>query len=145
MGILYTLTIIMLVICSVTDIRRREISLPVVAGFLVAGIIYRGYRGMWWQGLFELIMRFAPGLIMLVVSLFRKEDIGIGDAVLVIATGYTLGAVRNIYMLMAAAVVSGIYSVIMLVLKKMKKGDTLPFVPFLLAGCILLGVYLMII
>lgn len=145
MSIIYGLTILMLAICSVTDIKRREISLPAAIAFLIAAILYRGYQGLWWQGFFELFMRFAPGLIMIVVSFFRKEDIGIGDGILVVSTGYILGAAGNLYMLLAASVVSGIYGVSMLALKKKKRSDTLPFVPFMLVGCILSGIYFAIV
>ena len=58
MSIIYGLTILMLAICSVTDIKRREISLPAAIAFLIAAILYRGYQGLWWQGFFELFMRF---------------------------------------------------------------------------------------
>ena len=145
MSTIYGLTILMLAICSVTDIKRREISLPAAIAFLIAAILYRGYQGLWWQGFFELFMRFVPGLTMVVLSFFRKEDIGIGDGILVVSTGYILGAVANVYMLLIASIVSGLYSVLMLVLKKIKKGDTLPFVPFMLAGCVLSGIYFAIV
>lgn len=84
----------------------------------------------------EMIWRFIPGAVMFIISLVAHNSLGTGDAVIVLATGYILGAWVNLYMLLLGSVMGGVYGLVMLVLKKMNRNDSLPFVPFLLFGLI---------
>lgn len=136
MWVLAGLTLIMLIICSVSDIKERKINLTVILIYLLCVLIYRGYMGTFWRGYAELLLRFMPGIIMLFIALRGKNLIGMGDVILLLATGYALGSENNICMLMCGSVISGIYSLVMLLIKKRKMKDTLPFVPFMLSGLI---------
>lgn len=134
MWILIGIAVILLGICTVSDIKRRAVDLLVILGFLMAALLYRGCEGIYWLGITELILRFVPGIILLFVSFAAPNSIGEGDALTVMATGYILGCEYNFYMLICGSLISGVYSLVMLCFKKKKIRDTLPFVPFLLSG-----------
>lgn len=137
MWILIILEILMLGVCAVSDIQRREIDLYVILLITAGAIIYRGYTGEYWEGFWELGLRLLPGLLMVLVSIFKKNVLGMGDSIIVLASGYILGATLNTAMLLTGFVISGVYGLILVCFKKRKMNDTVPFVPFLLCGCIL--------
>lgn len=141
---LMIITLIMLIVCTISDIRERQINLTVILVSIIIALIYRGYVGSAWKGLEELIFRFVPGLIMLVISLLRKKLIGQGDAIMVLATGYILGGEYNLILLMGGTLGSSLYSLVMICLKKTKLGDSLPFAPFMLCGLLGLIIYVFI-
>lgn len=136
MWILMGLCLILLGICTYTDIRKREIMRSLVVIFFLLSLCYRGVSGEWWQGFSELCLRILPGTILLLIRLLKRRWIGEGDVLLVFACGYALGAEAIWLMVMAASLLGGCFGGILLMLKKCRGKDTLPFVPFLLAGCL---------
>lgn len=144
MWILIGAALVLLGICSVSDIKRREVRLGVILVFVIFAVLYRGYEGLYWEDFFELILRFLPGLLMMIVAAGKKKAVGMGDALILLATGYILGAECNFLMILAGSLIGGIYSLVLVCLKKKGIKDTLPFVPFLLLGCICLSVFVVI-
>lgn len=136
MRILMILTMILLIISSISDIKKKEISILPVLIIVSIAFFYRGYNGGAENLCEEMIWRFIPGAVMFIISLVAHNSLGTGDAVIVLATGYILGAWVNLYMLLLGSVMGGVYGLVMLVLKKMNRNDSLPFVPFLLFGLI---------
>ena len=126
------LSLCMLGIKSIWDIRKREILFLPTLTFGIAGGIYRiGYR----KECALLLLSLLPGLLLLILALSLPEQIGAGDAWTVLAVGaWTApeeGLVWLCISMFAAAVAAGV-----LFLQKKRK-RTLPFVPFLLAGRLL--------
>ncbi len=141
MWILIGLTMGMLTVCTVTDLKKREIAaIPILAATLI-GFFYRGITGSFWQGFTELGLRFLPGGVFLLIGRWKRDAVGLGDGILLLATGYLLGARLQCSLLMAALAASGLWAGALLLLRKKKWNDTLPFAPFLLLGnlAILIG------
>ena len=141
MWTLMGLCLILLGICTYTDVKNREIffSLPLL--FVLLAILYRGTRGIFWQGGIELVLRLVPGAALLGIRILKKEWIGSGDGLLVLVCGYMLGARDILRMTMIATLLSGMYAIFLLVKRKCKRKDTIPFVPFLLAGSVGVGIF----
>lgn len=140
MWILILITMAMLAVCTYSDLKRREISLTIVILFSLAGLLCRGFLGFWWMGITELVLRFVPGFFLLIIVFFRKKDIGAGDAIMILATGYILGCEYNLYMLEIGSLTAGLYGLFMIYFKGQKKNKSLPFAPFLLIGCFGAGI-----
>ena len=134
MWILMGLCLILLGICTYTDLRHREIPLSMPAVFTVLAVLYRGAEGEWWMGFVELVLALVPGVILLIIHFIKKEWIGAGDGLLVLVCGYALGSEMVLKTVMIAFLCSGCYGLVMLILKRYGRRDTLPFVPFLLVG-----------
>lgn len=75
-----------------------------------------------------------PGVGLLVLSRVMNGSIGKGDGYLLCISGLALGLRMNLSLLFYALFFAGGVSAILLVLKKVKKDTTFPFVPFLLGG-----------
>ena len=123
---------IFLLLCSVQDIREKEISVKmlILSGslFWTASLLFEEMSAR------ERICNILPGLAAFLLAFLTREQIGYGDAAClvvlgsVISAGVLLGAVFGGLVLLSAC------SVILLAGKKADRKTTLPFVPCLSAG-----------
>lgn len=141
------LSLIMLTICSYTDLRRRQISVRVLAVFLIlaAGLMtgvhffgsrYAGIKNClsYDLRLENIVFSLIPGLGLFVVSLLTREAIGRGDVCVVGILGLMTGfdtAFASLFISMVACALCGL---VLLVIKGKSKKDTLPYIPFLLGA-----------
>lgn len=84
--------------------------------------------------LFSLIGGAFFGIIIIILGKITNEAIGIGDGIVVIILGVFTGAGYNLSILFFAFLISAIISIILLTLKKLKRKDSIPFVPCLFIG-----------
>lgn len=126
------LTLIWLFLCSWQDIRKKQISVLLIAGgfavlFLVASLYGDQSTGSRIGGM-------LLGILLLGMNPLTGGQVGIGDGLVVCVTGICLGfrsnAVLLVYALLGAAIISGV----LLVLFHTDRKKTIPFVPFLLLG-----------
>ncbi len=120
---------IFLLICTVTDIKKREVKPAVLAIFgLTAAVLYLILRPV---GLFEEIMGVLIGLFFVALYYISEEKIGLGDGLVMTVTGIFLGGRGNASLIMMAAFMSAIVSIVFLIIKKAGRKTKFPFVPFI--------------
>lgn len=120
---------IFLLICTVTDIKKREVKPAVLAVFgLTAAVLYLILRPV---GLFEEIMGVLIGLFFVALYYISEEKIGLGDGLVMTVTGIFLGGRGNASLIMMAAFMSAIVSIVFLITKKAGRKTKFPFVPFI--------------
>ncbi len=124
----------LLAICSAQDIRKKEIRLNLVLFFGILGIFFHMLFRM--QSITSVLLGMSIGVALLLAAVATEGRIGVGDGVLVTVTGVYLGLERNLTLLFCALALCGIWALALLALRKKKRSDTLPFVPFLLAAYI---------
>ncbi len=138
MNLYLLITILFLGILSVSDIRTKTIpgwSAPLYC--VVVGVLHLilGDLSAW-----QLLAGLIPGAILLLLSWIFSSSIGAGDGLAVLACGCALGLEREFAALTAALIICAIFGMILLVRKKAKRTDTLPFLPFLTASHIVMFV-----
>ena len=115
---------------AICDLRRREISLLYSAAFAGIGICMSVMHG---RGPAELLYSVIPGLVLMLFSVITRGDIGFGDGIVVFVMGLFLSWQETATVcgigLMLSATGAGIWFAI-----RRRRKDTLPFLPFLLAG-----------
>ena len=127
---------IFLIVCSITDIRKRIVYLKVLLPFAIIAIcIQIFFRG---RGIFDIAGGILVGLAMLGLNMLSHGDVGAGDALVLMVTGCFLGLYGNIRLLMGALFFASIFSIVMLLLKRCDRKTPLPFMPFLLASYLFL-------
>ena len=88
-----------------------------------------------------LLLELIVGLIFLFILFFAawvfKGRIGLGDTKLMGVTAMTAGIGYTLSMVFMAFMLSFVYSVIVLLIKKKNRKDEIPFVPFLTIGMLL--------
>lgn len=134
MKIIYAITIGVMFLLAVEDIRRKEMSwwkLGVLACICLIGCICMPQKDFW-----SMAGGLMIGLCMVGISFLSKEQIGIGDGVVTGMLGCLLGARGCLVMLCIASCLMAVISIGILILKKGNRKTTLPFVPVLLGGYI---------
>lgn len=123
------ITLIILIICSISDIRNREIDIRV----LFPGIIFLFIRIYSCSDYSRTMLSLLPGVIMLILSLVYP-GIGAGDAYMFIF----LGACYDVRIVVNTMVISifmaCIFALVMLILKKADRSFSLPYAPFILVA-----------
>lgn len=126
---------VFLCICSVFDIRKKELPLLI----LIAGILAALGIEMWciWKGL-ETVAGIAesllPGVFLLLLSFCTREKVGYGDGLLLIILGLFLGFYRCFLVLCFGLIFSSVFALILLLFCRAGKNSRLPLVPFLTIG-----------
>lgn len=77
------------------------------------------------------------GGMFLLVHFLSRGGVGMGDVKLFAVTGWYVGTSSIMSLVFLTVMVSAGYSIIMLILKKVKLKEEIPFAPFVLAGTIL--------
>lgn len=121
-------------VCSVMDIRKRTVSLIPAWLFLAVGVVWQ--IAFQQTEVWELFLSLVPGAALIGIAWLTGEKIGYGDGWIVMAAGIWTGALDIFLILTGGMMLCGLYSGILLSLRKIRRNDTLPFLPFLLAGCI---------
>lgn len=130
---------IFLGICTFMDLRKQQIWWPLAALFGAAVAVIHLVRGD--LDRISLIGGIGIGIALLVMSWSTREAIGYGDSLVVTACGAALGFLKTMGVITAALCFAAVWSGILLAVRKARRGDSFPFIPFLLAAEIC-GVFL---
>ena len=136
MIIFWLLTIIFLCLLSVNDIRTKTIPgwAPPFFGIAV-GALHLLVPGM---SFLQCVSGLIPGACLLLVSAAFHSGVGCGDACALMACGAALGAERAFAALTAAFVFCAVFCSVLLLGKKIRRSDCVPFLPFLASSHIVL-------
>lgn len=129
-GLLFAIPIIA---ASIADIRTRQIPywiFPTVFGVGVIRVIVCNLS--WVSAVIGLIIGWVPLYIM---ARIKQGGVGGGDIFFAASSGFFLGFQGTLSTLIFALSLFLICAMILTARKKIKKGDPLPFVPFLAIGC----------
>ena len=133
--LIYVIFISALIIVSFTDIDHGIIPNVIVLPFTAIGIIMNILLmpRRWW-----IILAFAFGafLFMLIISLVYPKGMGMGDVKLSLMAGSFL-IEKIIPGLFIGFLIGSIYGIVMIIIKKKKFRQTIPFGPFISAGCVI--------
>lgn len=117
-----------LLLCSLQDIRRQEISLMLIAGgfaLLLIVSLVQGELSIW-----ERITGASLGLVIILLYKATRGQIGLGDGLILSITGISLGFYINVVLVIYSLLFSAIFSILYILIKKASKKTTIPFVPF---------------
>jgi len=131
-----------LVIFAVQDIREKSIKLENTLLLMALAVFIRVMLCK--CPVYEKILGIAPGVLFLACAYFTKEKIGYGDGLITLGIGIFTGMWPCILVCLLACFLAAFVGVILLVSKKITKGSSLPFIPFLTASYVLvmIGGYL---
>lgn len=127
-----------LLVCSIQDIMKQEISLIIILiGFVFLFIIsiIQGKLLIW-----DRIGGLALGVMLLLLNKVTRGQIGIGDGLVLCITGISLGFYINSILLIYGLLCAAIFSIIYMFVKKVSRKKTIPFIPFIFL--VFLGVLL---
>lgn len=133
------LIIILGVIC-VFDIKRKKIPVYMLIILAAAGIISNFTVGEF--DIEKRIIALLPGMILLIVSMITKQQIGYGDGMIILIMGLYIDIDDILSIVLSSFLLSSIAAIILMTVFKKKKNFEMAFSPFLLIGYGLVkGVY----
>ena len=121
-----------LFICSIYDLYKKQLPLYLIflsASFSMVYSIISVFAEE--ESILSILLSLAPGLLMVAISLISMRSVGLGDGLLLIATGPVFGFGNLISAMMLAFFLSAVVSIFLLILKKADRKTGIPFIPFL--------------
>ena len=129
--------VIFLGIIAIVDMATQRIPL-IILGFMAAVGGYIVCRDE--KELQLLLFAIIPGIVLLLIAFLTKQQIGYGDAVVIMLMGLFVNVDVICSALIMALMIAGIFAVIMVAMKKADRKKQIAFTPFLLLGYGLMGV-----
>ncbi|MDF2586333.1 MAG: peptidase prepilin type [Anaerocolumna sp.] len=124
--------ILWLFLCSLQDIKKKQISLKLILVGFVTLII--GSSFIYDISIWNRIAGLSLGFILIILNPITKGQIGIGDGLIVCCIGLCVGFLGNAMILITSLFISAAVSLYLLVVKRVKRNYTIPFIPFILIG-----------
>lgn len=125
-----------LIVASAIDIKTFELPNGISIFIAVLGILSFFFPYiMWWERLLGVAASSLPLLLIVLIS--KGNAMGMGDVKLMAAAGLLLGWKLGLLALFLSVLAGGIIGAILLLTKKRKGKDAIPFVPMLCIGTIL--------
>lgn len=127
--------IIGLGILSIIDIKSKTLPTYLIVVFGVICFIFRYIEGC---SFYDFMLSLLPGMVLFILAICTKENIGIGDAFVVgiLGIGYAIENVISI--LVISLFFIAIWAIGLLIIKKANKKTELPFLPYLFVGHLLI-------
>ena len=120
------------------DVKKRKVSNTYLWLGTATSLIYRGMEILKVKSsLKEWLAAMIPGILMLIIAKSTKEKIGYGDGWLLLILGNVLNIIDIWYVLQIAVLLVTLFSIILIIGKKVCRDDQIPFLPFLWMGYII--------
>lgn len=114
--------------CSIEDYRKQRILVYPVLAFGIVGMVFHlYYRNL---SIYNLLAGAAVGAGLFLLGTLTGQ-IGAGDALVVMVSGIYLGFWDNARLFFHGLIFCGIWSLLMLILRKKRGKDEIAFIPFL--------------
>ena len=130
-----------LMLLSILDIKEKRISVF----FLVCGCVLTGIL-LWFQisqgsiGWLEIFLGMLPGLFLLAVAWLSKGA-GYADGIVLIWLGCLYGYKNGFLFLGSSLFLLALLSIVLLMLRMVKRNSQIPYIPFLTASFLFINLY----
>ena len=119
---------------SVWDIRKKSIPVQYLWVFGITGLIcllirfINGMRG------FDFVLAFLPGIFFLILAYISGEQIGMGDGLVILCTGFFLRYGEIVYVTFVSFLCLTLVSMVLYAVGRANRKTKIPFLPFWLMG-----------
>jgi len=129
----YLIVFAILITASIIDIRVGRIPDKLIIAGAAIGLILSLFNPE--HGLLQGLMTgTVAGLVMLLVSWITKGGLGLGDVKLFGCMGIYLDLESSASAMLIAAILSGLFSLVLVCINRDNKKREIPFAPFIMAG-----------
>ena len=132
----FVFVLIVLIIEAVTDFKKKEVNIIFPILLAAAAVVMLFFSKD--ISLINAIIGIAEGLLLILISVLTKGQIGLGDGILLAACGLMLGGRDNLIMFFFACLSSAVVSALIMIIKKADKKTKIPFVPFMIPGFLIM-------
>ena len=133
----FVFVFIVLIIEAVMDFKKKEVNIifPILLA-AAATVMFFFVKDI---SLVNAIIGIVEGILLILVSVLTKGQIGIGDGILLAACGLMLGGKDNLIMFFFSCLSSAVVSAMIMIIKKADKKTKIPFVPFMIPGFLVMA------
>lgn len=121
--------LILLILCSISDIRRRGVYTWILVAMSLLLTLYCIFYQQ--EEVWIVLGGIGVGLLFLFISRISREAIGYADSWLILLLGGYLGICDILILLTVAFVVVGLFGLVGLAVRRLKRASSMPFIPFL--------------
>lgn len=132
------IVLIFLAAGTVWDLKKKALPENYVFLFGVVAMLYLVFQIISGKSISEGVLGLIPGVVSLILCLITKEQIGLGDGLLLLFVGCFQNMKETLAILFAAFAILLIVSMFLLFTGQVGRKSTIPFVPFLFCGQFLL-------
>lgn len=129
----YFTIIVLLIAAAIIDVKKFRIPDKLVLPGAAVGLAFsmlEPQRGL----LNSLVAGITAGMVLFLIHCVTKGGIGLGDVKLFGCVGIYLGCETTFSAMLIAAVLSGLFSLVLICINRDNKKRELPFAPFILLG-----------
>ena len=109
-------------IMSVEDIRKKGIKRLWLIGLGIVGLIFTIADAE--VLCVSFLLRFVPGVVFVLLAWATREQIGMGDALLILVMGWYLNAIELVDACLLAFFIAGLVALVLLVVIKNPKNSS---------------------
>ena len=132
----FVFVLTVLIIEAVTDFKKKEVNIIFPILLAAAAVVMLFFSKD--ISLINAIIGIAEGLLLILISVLTKGQIGMGDGILLAACGLMLGGRDNLIMFFFACLSSAVVSALIMIIKKEDKKTKIPFAPFMIPGFLIM-------
>lgn len=124
--------ILLMVVISVFDIRNKTVPLWTMIFLLFISMAFLIYKkDVDW---YDFCLSLWPGAFLILVAICAKGKIGIADGIVLSLIGIGVGAEKCTFIFSIALLLNCIVAGILLLLKRVSRNSSIPFMPFITIG-----------
>lgn len=127
---------VLLLICAIQDLFKKRVYVWVIGIGAVLTIACLPFMEK--LGMVNCIGGLTVGLTTMLISKVTAGKIGMGDGILLCVTGIGLGFWNNLELFGIALFLAAILSIFLLIFRMADKKKSIPFIPFLFAGYLII-------
>lgn len=121
---------------SVIDVRQREVPAWLLVIGSAGAILLTGWRLHTGEtSLVGMAFGAVPGVMLLAIA-FLTKNAGIGDGIVLLQLSFLFLLERVILAFSISLIIMGLFSGVILLLKKGNRQTRMPYLPFLWLGCL---------
>ncbi len=128
------IVVLFLIVGSVWDLRNKSIPGVYLYVWSLVAIVYAIFDMVNGKNVLEIIIALIPGVVGLILSFVTREQIGLGDGIVILLAGFFMGVKDVFGMVIAAFLVLTLVTIFLLVMHRVNGKSKIPFIPFLFVG-----------
>jgi len=114
------------------DIKKKSVSLKSIIVFSIVGAVIN--VAITNISLFDMLLGITVGLGVILIGRLMKDGIGAGDGAVLSSIGILIGGKMCLLVFIMAITISAAVAIVLLVFKKIKMKQELPFIPYILCA-----------
>lgn len=125
----YVVLIFILITIGIIDLKTTDVYLVLVLVGVIAGVILLTYEYLQGGNIYQYIYAAIFSALLFILILLLSNGVGWGDVEIIFVAGLFLGIKNTFYMVNIAIIIGALVSLYLIVTKKNKVRDVIPFVP----------------